>query len=226
MALAVALLVLIADVVPASGQQDTAPAPTPAGTGSGAEAAVPRIEFLVGEVSVDGAPAAIGDEVPAGSRVVTGSDGQAEIVFGTGNILQVREDTELVLDLNNRDDAIDVQRGRFAAVFDELQSVGSGDGDTFAIRTPSTVAGVRGTVFFVAVESPEETYVCTCHGTLQFGDDGGVVVSAARHSARRFVSDGSETRVETAPELYHTTEELNRLASVVDVTIAWGENPH
>jgi hypothetical protein len=153
---------------------------------------------------------------------VTGGDGRVEILFGSGNILELRPDTELTLDTTDPANAIDLRRGQFAAVFDRLETIGMGAEDTFRVRTPATVAGVRGTAFFVAVESDDQTYVCTCNGTLNFGPDGELTVTAARHEAYRFVAGDDEVRREPAPELYHDTAEFNRLAEVIDVVIEWG----
>ena len=182
-----------------------------------------RVEFLVGEVTINGDPAEIGDPVPAGAEIVTGPQGRVEIVFGSGNIIEIRAATELTLDTANPANGIDLRRGQFAAVFDRLETIGMGRNDTFAVQTPATVAGVRGTAFFVAVESDDQTYVCTCNGTLNFGDDGELSVTAARHEAYRFVADGQTARRIPAPEIYHTTDEFNRLAEAVDVTIEWGD---
>jgi hypothetical protein len=172
---------------------------------------------------IDGNAAEIGDTVPAGAEIVTGPDGRVEIVFGSGNIIEIRPGTELNLDTANPANGIELRSGQFAAVFDRLETIGMGPDDTFRVDTPSTVAGVRGTAFFVAVESDDQTYVCTCNGTLNFGPTGDLTVTAARHEANRFVLEGDAVRRVSAPEIYHNTEEFNRLAEVVDVTIEWGD---
>jgi hypothetical protein len=225
------LLMAMALVAPllvgAAGQgESTAPEPSatevPANAPEVGSAGNARVEFLVGTVTINGVDAEIGDAVPAGAEVVTGRDGRVEIVFGSGNILELRPDTELTLDTTDPANAIDLRRGQFAAVFDRLETIGMGAEDTFRVRTPATVAGVRGTAFFVAVESDDQTYVCTCNGTLNFGPDGDLTVTAARHEAYRFVAADGASRREPAPELYHDTAEFNRLAEVVDVVIEWG----
>lgn len=217
------ILALLLPAAAGAGGQDETTA-SGAGAASGGEARPPaRIEFLVGEVTIDGDSAQIGDTVPAGAEIITGTDGRVEIVFGTGNIIEIRSGTELTLNTANPDNGIDLRRGQFAAVFDRLETIGMGANDTFRVDTPSTVAGVRGTAFFVAVESEDQTYVCTCNGTLNFGPSGDLTVTAARHEANRFVAEGDAVRRVSAPEIYHNTDEFNRLAEVVNVTIEWGE---
>lgn len=216
------ITLLIPITISAAGQDEAAASDT--GGTAGSEAQRPaRIEFLVGEVLIDGSAAEIGETVPAGAEIVTGVDGRVEIVFGSGNIIEIRSGTELTLDTANPANGIDLRRGQFAAVFDRLETIGMGSDDTFRVDTPSTVAGVRGTAFFVAVESEEQTYVCTCNGTLNFGPTGDLIVTAARHEANRFVLDDDAVQRVSAPQIYHDTDEFNRLAEVVDVTIEWGE---
>jgi hypothetical protein len=54
----------------------------------------------------------------------------------------------------------------------EKLSVGA-NGQGFLVRTPSAVAGARGTSFFMKVESATSTYVCACNGAMQvLGSDG------------------------------------------------------
>lgn len=192
-------------------------------TGPAAETTA-RVEYLEGEVHVDDNTATIGETLAAGARIRTGADGIVEIVFGSGNALRLEENTTLTLDLADPSNGIDLERGTFAAVFEGLETIGVGPERTLRVNTPTTIAGVRGTVFFVRVESEESTYVCTCHGELTF-DDGDLTIRAARHSARRFVRTADGVQVEDAAEEYHDSASLNAVADVVNVTIAWGEEP-
>lgn len=203
--------------IAANGQSETEAPPSPVATTA-------RIEYLEGDVRLDGAPAEIGDTVRAGARLTTGTDGLAEIVFGSGNALRVEADTELTLDLDDPGTGMDVRRGTVAAVFEGLETIGVGTDRTFRVGTPTTVAGVRGTVFFIRVESEDSTYVCTCHGELSF-DDGNMTVRAARHNASRFVRTDAGISAEAAREIYHDSASLNAVADVAGVTIQWGEEP-
>lgn len=214
---AISVLVLVPTVsLAAGGQQEAAP-PVPSPPAA-------RIVFLTGEVLVDGVAAEIGDTVIPGSILVTGADGLAELTFGSGNALRVEEDTELTLDVGNPAVGLDLRRGTIAAVFEGLASVGTGPEDSFRINTPSTVAGVRGTAFFVKIESDDQTYVCTCRGILEF-EETGLVVRAARHNATRFTRSADGVVATPAPDIYHDTASLNAVAEVAGVSIEWGVEP-
>ncbi len=183
-----------------------------------------RIEFFVGEVLVDGIMPETGDILQRGSVIRTGPDGLVDVVFGNGNALRIEENTELSLDLVDPSVGLDIRRGTVAAVFEGLETIGTGGNDTFRIQTPSTVAGVRGTAFFIRIEDADRTYVCTCHGILEFAESG-LTVRAARHAATRFTRTNGGVIAEEAPEIYHDSDSLNAVADVAGVTIAWGEEP-
>lgn len=217
-------VVVLATPVLAGGSSEAADSDRGRDTTSVSAETVARIEYLEGEVQIDSDAATVGQIVDAGARIQTGADGIAEIVFGSGNALRVEENTFLTLDLTDPANGIDLRRGVVAAVFEGLETIGVGPERTLHVNTPTTIAGVRGTVFFIRVESEESTYVCTCHGELSF-DDGDLTVRAARHSARRFIRTSDGIAVETAAEEYHDSDSLNAVADVVGVTIAWGEEP-
>jgi hypothetical protein len=223
------LLLAVLTGVSGGGQRDepagtTAESPGTESEQAGVGTQSGRIEFFAGEVLVDGKTPETGDVLARGSVLRTGSDGLVDIVFGNGNALRIEENTELSLDLVDPSVGLDVRRGTVAAVFQGLETIGSGRDDTFRIQTPSTVAGVRGTAFFIRIEDADRTYVCTCHGILEFAESG-LTVRAARHAATRFTRANGEVTAEKAPELYHDTDSLNAVADVAGVTIAWGEEP-
>jgi len=186
-----------------------------------------RLEYVEGDVTIGGTVASIGMAVEPGEVIETGADGSADVVFGTQNLLRLEPGTVVVFDPASEGFA--VEAGSVAAIFDKLQSIGVGPDDTFAVRTPTTVAGVRGTTFFIRIESVDSTYICTCHGVLAF--DGAsnrpeLQIAAARHTASRFVRDGNTVVWEEAPEIYHDSASLNEAADTIGVVIPWGEDPH
>ncbi|NBF41155.1 MAG: hypothetical protein GVY14_12150 [Spirochaetes bacterium] len=183
------------------------------------------MEYLEGEVTVDGDAASIGDRVDSGQLVETGPNGLAEIVFDDRNVFQLRENTTIRLDLQGGQvRTAELEAGSFAAVFDRLRQVA---GDTaFEIRTPTAVAGVRGTTFFVRVESAASTYVCTCNGQTELqglSDTEQLNVDSEYHTAYRFIRGEDGVSTETAPLLYHTDAEMDDLAASIGATIPWYE---
>ncbi|GAB6089999.1 FecR family protein [Spirochaeta dissipatitropha] len=215
------LLSVVISQAPAGGRSDA-----PAGD-SDADLvnATARVEYLEGDVRADGELLNIGDALFPGIQIITGPNGIIEITFGQGNILRVEEDTSLSLNLADPTEGLDIQRGSVAAVFEGLQTIGVGPARSLNVRTPVAVAGVRGTVFYIKVESQDSTYVCTCHGELVF-EDGKYTVRSARHNANRFFREDDRVRFEEAEELYHDSASLDAVAETAGVNIRWGEEPN
>jgi len=155
-----------------------------------------QVVYLEGEVMLDGQQAVLGQEVPPGAMLQTG----ARSYCGGKNIFRVQEQSLAVFDVQAGRGAIDLRQGALAAVFHKLQRLGGGE-EAVRLITPTAVAGVRGTAFFVQVESPTRTYLCTCNGTLRLADvlqDKRLQVSSSIHKAYRFSRDSGRTEVRTA----------------------------
>lgn len=128
------------------------------------------------------------------------------------------------MDVTRTQGSIDLQTGALAAVFSKLQALGSGGG-AFGITTPTAVAGVRGTAFYIKVEDPASTYVCTCNGTLtQRAPERKtkIRVTAANHEAYRFSRTSKGVRRTRAGLLYHDDALMDRLAAEVGTRLIWG----
>lgn len=185
-----------------------------------------EMSYFEGEVWVNDEEAVPGQSIPLGSRVKTGPVSYCEITFGTENIFRIEENTLTTISIGEEKKLIDIQRGSIEAVFNRLESL-AGIPD-FSITTPSMIAGVRGTVFYLKVEDPRNTYLCTCNGTiLQRGADQApeqnLEVTATRHKAYRFTKTSEGTKIESAGLLYHTDETMDSVAEKIDVTIPWGK---
>ncbi|MFP4408656.1 MAG: FecR domain-containing protein [Spirochaetaceae bacterium] len=188
-----------------------------------------RLDYFEGDVTVNGEAAELGLKVRTGDIVTTGVASVADIIFGERNIFRLQEETSATLTLDPSRQGVRLERGTFAAVFDELVSAGTREEDRFLLETSTAVAGVRGTTFFVKVEHEDSTFVCTCHGSLFLDPADGpspFTVTNYRHKAYRFRrSDDQVVVVEPETDLYHTSDDLNRLADRIGVTIPWGEAP-
>lgn len=197
-----------------------------AGAGAQAGEGLGVVEFLQGDVRINGAPADFGQRVEIGDFVQTGETGSVDIVFDNANVFRLGSNTVAVVSIGGSRQEVDLRVGTFSAVFDRVRTL-SGRG-TFDVRTPTAVGGVRGTSFFVRVIDGETTYVCTCNGELEITPGGAdsFLDRAAEHSAYFFrrADDGSVS-VERAEDLFHDNASLNRLADTIDVTIPWGELP-
>jgi len=182
------------------------------------------LSYLEGEVSLDGKPAEIGQIVAPGALVATGPEGFCEIRFGEKNIFQIMPDTLAKVSLDQGIGRIDLEKGALALLLNRLAVLG-GD-EEFQVTTPVAIAGVRGTAFFVKVESETSTYICACNGSLDTLDASGtteVPLSSQHHMALRYSLDGAGQVVTSSPGLlYHDDEDMEALAGRIDETIAWG----
>lgn len=184
------------------------------------------VEFLDGDVMINGAPADFGQAVEFGDWVQTGPDSSVDIVFDRVNIFRLGENTVAAIEIGTSRQSVDLKFGSLAAVFDRLRTL-SGRG-TFDVRTPAMAGGVRGTSFFFRVLDSETTYACTCNGTLELeahGSGEAFLDSAVEHSAHYFRESGGTVSVETAPLAYHNSQSLDEVADVINVTIPWGSLP-
>jgi len=187
-------------------------------------AATGTIIYVEGEVAVNGLPAQIGEKVDANATIKTEADGRCVITFGGENILQVLPGSLAVLNLSSIGRGVQVESGSVAAVLKRLAPTETGN--RFQIDTPTAVAGIRGTALFVKVISPEESYVCVCNGSIALQDNTGAnaqTLTAAHHSAVRFIRSGRVVEVERASLLYHTDAQMNALAKWIGHTIDWSK---
>jgi len=196
------------------------------GVAAGAHAAsspLGTIVYLEGNVTVDARSASIGDVVPYGATIRTDAASECDVAFREKNIVRLGELTTLVFNPGNLQVGSSLERGSLALVLKNLVN-GAAQDHNFYIRTPTTAAGVRGTLFFIRVEDPQTTYVCTCNGTIQL-EDGSKVgerdVRAAHHVAYRIHSEGGSLSATSAPLLYHTDADMEALAARVGVTVDW-----
>lgn len=186
-----------------------------------------EITYLEGDVTLEGNPAEFGMIVRTGETVNTGAGSYCDIVFGDKNVFRVHENTLAIINFSNAE--IDLQAGSLSAVFNKLTGEGAGDGDAFKIRTPHTVAGVRGTVFYLKVEDEDSTYVCTCNGKIQYQDNIGRnerETELYHHGALRYKLEDGETTVEEGTLIYHSDESMEDVADRISVDIPWGEKTY
>lgn len=207
---------LLALLVTALAAVSAAAAPAPAGA----------IAYLDGEVSVDRVPARIGQPITSGAVVQTGPASVCEITWGNRNIIQVQENTRVVLGTARFAPGLDLQRGSVAAILNKLDAVTGRN--SFRIRTSSAVAGVRGTAFFVKVEDAGSTYVCACNGAVDVTRGLGrqAELASSEHMARRFARTGLTTRITEPGLLYHDNAAMDRLAQKIGYSIPWGQGEY
>ncbi len=182
------------------------------------------VTYIQGEVTINDRPGKEGAIVPLGSTVKTGTDSAAEITFGSQNIFRVEAETITTISISKRERRIQIEKGAIDAIFERLGMIA--DNNEFRVETPSVVAGIRGTVFYIKVEKPDTTYLCTCHGTVhQEAADESVAkdVTAYHHKAYRYIRTDSGVKIETAGLEYHDDAAMDGLGDKIDVKIPWGQ---
>ncbi|MCF7947715.1 MAG: FecR family protein [Spirochaetia bacterium] len=181
------------------------------------------LTYIQGEVTINNQPGVEGSTVPLGATVKTGEDSAAEITFGSQNIFRVEAETITTIHIGKDERRIQIQKGSIDAIFERLGVFA--DNDRFRVETPSVVAGIRGTVFYINVEKQETTYLCTCHGTVhQEAAEDSVEkdVTAYHHKAYRYIKTDSGVKVESGTLVYHDDESMQSLGNKIDVKIPWG----
>lgn len=183
------------------------------------------IVYLEGRVTQDGKDLVLGDAIADGSLIQTDPDGLAEIVFEGKNALRIGPSASLRVHLSDLEKSVDVERGKVTAVLRKLNKLSGGKMD---VRTPSLVAGIRGTSFCVWVSgTEEETYFCTCNGKIEFtpgGTDQSIIEEASHHEALVFTGSGDNVSYIPAPpdrDPRHSDKDLETLAARIGETMDW-----
>jgi hypothetical protein len=180
------------------------------------------IAYLEGQVTIDGKAAAIGDTVPLGATVATAAQSLCEIAFNTKNVIRLGENTTFVFNPANLQQGSELKKGTLALVLKNISTLAGAA--RFTVRTPSAVAGVRGTTFFINAIDEKTTYVCSCNGSVHVEDlSGGSAhdMVSAHHKAYLFTSTAAGVTVADSTLLYHSDAEMEKLAGDIGVNIDW-----
>ncbi|MDF1568027.1 MAG: FecR domain-containing protein [Spirochaetaceae bacterium] len=185
---------------------------------SGAPSEVGEIVYLEGPVSLNDQTASIGESVMDGDVVFVGEGGLAEIEFGEYRILRASENARLVIDSERR--TMNLETGGVAVVQSKAPILSRRK--PWMMETPTTIAAVRGTLYYTRVEDSDTTYFCLCNGRIHLEDETGFVdLAANHHKAVRAKRSGGDILYEQAPLLYHDDEGMESLADMVYVPVDW-----
>ncbi len=190
-----------------------------------ADTAGTTVVYKEGILTVDGTPVEIGAKVPDGALLSTDKNGLAEIVFADKNVVRVGPSTTFRVSLEKKRRSLEIERGTITAVLRKLDKAAGG---SMKVRTPSLVAGVRGTSFCVWVSGTEQkTFFCTCNGRIEFTPGGTkrkILKEASHHDALVFAGTGKKVTVappEPGANTWHTDADLENLAARIGETIDW-----
>jgi hypothetical protein len=173
-----------------------------------------RVLLLTGTVTRNGEALAVDAAVKQGDRIETAESSSVEIAFAKGLIMRLGANTKAILDLQASQ--VQLNKGWFAAVKNANEQ-------KLEVVTPTAVAAVRGTSLCMKVESETSTYACTCNGTVHFHADGIAeeAVTAAEHSAMRFVKEGESIKKQEAGLEFHDNKGIETLAKKIDHPLDW-----
>ncbi len=157
------------------------------------------IEEMKGTVLINGQPAVVGQTINPDEKITTGNDGSASVVIEHTGSVKLSKDTTWSYDHFSEDETIDFSAylalGRLRANVKKLPA-----GSVFQVKTPTSVAAVRGTSFGLFVYQFEEkvyTQLDVFESAVQFSDVSGqqaVVVEEGNSST------GNESGVVTPPQ--------------------------
>lgn len=172
------------------------------------------LEYFEGEVTVNRNGeeffADFGEPLEAGDLVVTGLNSIAVLRLNESSKVKMREDTQLQIDGGEQTAAVTLKTGGvFAKISRSLQTIGRRVRG-FEVKTPTVVAGVRGTEFFIAygrtVEEKPDIWLCVNEGSVQ------VTVQQTKEAVT--VDEGEGINIlgglrATEPRFFPWTQELN-----------------
>lgn len=171
------------------------------------------IEYVDGDVIVVSSSgevdAEFGMTVAAGDTVATGPAGIAVLRLNDRSQVKLRENTRLVVDSVSDQAAVTLNSGGVFALVSRVTGA-SARAIGFEVRTPSVVAGVRGTEFFVAygrtVEDAPDLWLCVNEGSVE------VAIPSTGQST--VVEEGEGINIlggtrATEPKFYPWTLDLN-----------------
>jgi len=160
----------------------------------------------------------------SGDAIETALESTCDIIINDKNILRLKPETKLTINLTDKESILYLDKGWMAGV---TRKVFTKEGK-YLIKTPTVAAAVRGTSFCVKVENEKSTYFCTCNGSIELTGENSSkseIVEAAHHSARRFAIDKTGALIEdnNPGMLYHGDSGIEEIAKVIGETIDWSK---
>jgi hypothetical protein len=124
------------------------------------------VSFLVGDVKKNNGSVSIGDIIKEKDELTTGNESFCDIKIG-GSIIRIKEKSKLLISsLIRKNDSENTQLGMDTGKMLCKPKKLLKD-DSFTVKTPTAVAGVRGTQFTIEIDSMKTTRVKVFDGKLQ-----------------------------------------------------------
>ncbi len=140
--------------------------------------------------------AKVGRKVFSGDAIIAGADSRAKIVMSDRNILNVSPDSKVVIEKYTNDPKSDSRavelKVEYGKVRAQVEQKYDGEKNKFNIKTPTAVAGVRGTDFITGYSlRTRQTSIVTFSGMVAVGQPG----AAGEIKNPVFVRPGQTTNV-------------------------------
>lgn len=128
-------------------------------------------QVTVSNVNAQNLALKVGSKVFPEDTIITGKDSRAKIVMSDRNIINVMPDSKLRIDkyistAKEKNVSINLLQGK---IRNNVEVKYDGAKDKFEVRTPTAIAGVRGTQFVTKYDAKTSTTeIATLHGKVQF----------------------------------------------------------
>lgn len=114
--------------------------------------------------------AKVSSNVTQGDTVISGVDSRAKIVMADKNVIHISPNTEVKIETytnssTSKNVELNLKQGK---IRNNVEQAYDGEKDKFIIKTPTAVAGVRGTQFITSFDqSTQQTQIITLHGRVE-----------------------------------------------------------
>ena len=162
----------------------------------------PEVFFAIGDVTINGQAAKIGQQINDGDVVETGVESYLEAKFGKQSAFRIRKESKVVFNIDDQV-TLSVEKGNVLNILEKKSR--------YLVRTPSAVAAVRGTIFCVSVINDNKTYFCACNGTIVIEDDHQkemTTLSSAHHQPNYVERNENELSLSDAGMIDHDDLEI------------------
>lgn len=160
-------------------------------------------------------PAKVGTKVYSGDTITSATESRAKIVMSDKNVLNISPDSKVTIAKYENDPAKDIRNVELKVDYGKVRAgveqKYDGEKNKFNIRTPTAVAGVRGTDFITGFNpTTQQTRIVTFSGVVAAGQPGprGEILNPV------FVKPGMSTNVDQGkppePPRPMPTEDLNK----------------
>ncbi len=184
-----------------------------------------RIIKIKGDVSLNGASAAAGDQVFENDALKVGKKSQAWLLFDNTSVSQFNQLTSVNISRNAGPDGSGMKGLSLfltaGSVLSQTKKLAKGEEYQFTVRTPVAVAAVRGTTFFTEIMAEDRTYICACYKQVVFtpvtAPDLQKVLDVDKHTAFFIDSKGDDEKTifTKAGLIDHTDEEIEYLRKML-----------